>query len=244
MRAKHIREWLQEHRAGEAEKVKAKEADAEKEGEKLGFYSEERESKDKEGTAGGVEEREPNKWEKVVDLVRLAFRDGVLPEEAAWQAVVLIPKEGGDYRGIGLVEVIWKAVVVILNFRFTAAITYHEFLHGFRADHGTGITTLDIKLIHQVVALREEVLHAIFLDLHKACYALERSRCLGILEGYGVGTRALRLLRLYWARLRMVARAGGYYGAPFRGEKGVTQGNPLSPTIFNVVVDAMVRHWE
>ena len=41
----------------------------------------------------------------------------------------------------------------------------------------------------------------------------------------------------------MVARAGGYYGTGFKGERGVTQGDPLSPTIFNVVVDAVVRHW-
>ena len=41
----------------------------------------------------------------------------------------------------------------------------------------------------------------------------------------------------------MVARAGGYYGKAFKGERGVTQGEPLSPTIFNVVVDAVVRHW-
>ena len=41
----------------------------------------------------------------------------------------------------------------------------------------------------------------------------------------------------------MVARAGGYYGDAFKGARGVTQGNPLSPTIFNVVVDAVVRHW-
>ena len=57
--------------------------------------------------------------------------------------------------------------------------------------------------------------------------ALDRYRCLGILEGYGMGPRALRLLRLYWARLRMVARVGGYYGAPFRIERGVTQGDLL-----------------
>ena len=60
------------------------------------------------------------------------FRDGLLTYEAAWQAVVLILKGGGDYHGIGLVEVIWKAVVVILNCRFTSAITYHDSLHGFR----------------------------------------------------------------------------------------------------------------
>ena len=41
----------------------------------------------------------------------------------------------------------------------------------------------------------------------------------------------------------MAARAGGYYGAAFKGERGVTQGDLLSPTIFNVVVDAVVRLW-
>ena len=54
---------------------------------------------------------------------------------------------------------------------------------------------------------------------------------------------ARRLLTNYWRRLNMVARAGGYYGMAFGGERGVTQGDPLSPTIFNVVVDAVVWHW-
>ena len=41
----------------------------------------------------------------------------------------------------------------------------------------------------------------------------------------------------------MVARAGGYYREEFKKARGVTQGDPLSPTIFNVVLDAVVRHW-
>ena len=41
----------------------------------------------------------------------------------------------------------------------------------------------------------------------------------------------------------MVARAGGYYGESFKGARGATKGNPLSPTIFNVVVDEVLRHW-
>ena len=83
----------------------------------------------------------------------------------------------------------------------------------------------------------------IFLDLIKAYDALDRSRSLKILKGYGVGPSARRLLKTYWSRLTMVARAGGYYGEYFKGARGVTQGDPLSPTIFNVVVDAVVRHW-
>ena len=105
---------------------------------------------------------------------------------------------------------IWKAVVVILNLRFTAFITYHNSFHRFREGCVTGTATLEVKLIQQVVALREAVLHVIFLDLNKAYNALNRSRCLDILEGYGMGPRALRLLRRYWEWLNMVARTGGY----------------------------------
>ena len=41
----------------------------------------------------------------------------------------------------------------------------------------------------------------------------------------------------------MAARAGGYYRSAFKGARGLTQGDPLSPTIFNVVVDTVFRHW-
>ena len=121
----------------------------------------------------------------------------------------MIPKGKKDYRGIGLVEVMWKVVAAILNLRFTASITYYDPLHGFRAGHGTGTAALEPKLLQQMAALREEVLYVIFLDLHKAYDALDRSRCLEILEGYGVGPKSRRLLTKYWRRLIMVARAGG-----------------------------------
>ena len=52
-------------------------------------------------------------------------------------------------------------------------------------------------MLQQVTVMREKVLHAIFLDLQKAYAALDCSRCLDILEGYGVEPRALRLLRRY-----------------------------------------------
>ena len=41
----------------------------------------------------------------------------------------------------------------------------------------------------------------------------------------------------------MVAKVGGYFGSSFQGFRGVTQGVPLYPTILNVVVGAVVRHW-
>ena len=111
-----------------------------------------------------------------MDLVQADFQDKKLAEEAMWQSVVLIPKGKKEYRGIGLLEVMWKVVAEILNRRFTASITYHEFLHGFRAGRGTGTATLEANLLQQLAALREKVLYVIFLDLHKSYNALDRSR--------------------------------------------------------------------
>ena len=129
--------------------------------------------------------------------------------EATWQTVVLIPKGNEEYRGIGLVEVTWKVVAAILHCRLTTAIPYHDTLHGFRAGRGTGTATLEAKLLQQLAATREEFLYMIFLDLTKAYDALDRSRSLEILEGYGVGKRVRRLLQVYWNTSTMVARAGG-----------------------------------
>ena len=86
-----------------------------------------------------------------------------------------------NYRGIGIVEMMWKILAVILNHRITASITFHDFLHGFWAVCGTGTATLEAKLLQKLAALREEVLYVIFLDLHKSYDALDRYRFLEIL---------------------------------------------------------------
>ena len=120
--------------------------------------------------------------------------------------MVLCLKVKKYYRGIGLVEVVWKVLAEILNRRFTSSITYHDSLHRFREGRGTGTATLGAKLLQQLAAMREEVLYVIFLDLTKAYDALDRSRCLDILEVYGVGPNARRLLNTYWRRLMRMRR--------------------------------------
>ena len=41
--------------------------------------------------------------------------------------------------------------------------------------------------------MREEFLYMIFLYIHKVYEALDRDRCLEILEGYGRGSQAFRI---------------------------------------------------
>ena len=60
---------------------------------------------------------------------------------------------------------------------------------------------------------------------------------------YGIDPQVLRLIQRYWYHLLMVAREVEYYGSPFKGQRGVTQGDPLYPTISNMVVDAVLQNW-
>ena len=41
----------------------------------------------------------------------------------------------------------------------------------------------------------------------------------------------------------MIAKVGGYFGRLFKGCRGVTQGDHLFHTIFNVVMDAVICPW-
>ena len=69
--------------------------------------------------------------------------------------------------------------------------------------------SLKARLLHHLMALREEVLHDVYLDMHKSYDALEHGRCLDILVAYGVGPLALRHPWSYWYRLEIVPREGG-----------------------------------
>ena len=58
-----------------------------------------------------------------------------------------------------------------------------------------------------------------------------------------MGPRTIRIMQTYRDRLQMTAKVRGHYGPVFQSHSRVTQGGPLSPMIFKVVVDAVIRHW-
>ena len=121
-------------------------------------------------------------WQKFAIIVQAEFRSRNMAEEKTWQTVVLISKGGrGDFWGIGLIEVLWKAATSLLNQRLTAAITFHDVLHGFWEGGGTGTAGIEANLLQHLTAIREALLFEVLLDLQRAYGNLDRYRCLKII---------------------------------------------------------------
>jgi hypothetical protein len=69
-------------------------------------------------------------WRRFTLLVRVIWNHGKIPPQLLWVIIILIPKGGGDYRGIGLLEPMWKVCKRVIDrclkaftsmIRFTAA---------------------------------------------------------------------------------------------------------------------------
>ena len=81
---------------------------------------------------------------------------------------MIITKGIGDYRGIGLVEVIWEVCVSIMNNRLQAGIALHDVLYVFGQGRGTGRATMEAKLARQLAGLLHEPTFQVSLDVRKA----------------------------------------------------------------------------
>jgi hypothetical protein len=68
-------------------------------------------------------------WRLFAHLIKATWTYGINPRQLLWIIVVLIPKGGGDYCGIGLFEPIWKVIERVIDCRLDS-IQLHDSLHG------------------------------------------------------------------------------------------------------------------
>ena len=212
IRAKHIKEWLRRAK---------KEEDPENEATHIG--------------AGKL-------WREFVEICTSVLATGNIPQQLCWVVMVLIPKGGGEYRGISLLEPIWKVMERVMDLRLEK-IKLHDSLHGCLVGRGTGTGIIEAKLAQQLAHLKQRPFFGVFIDLKKAFDAMDRGRCLTILALHGVGPQMLRLIRNFWETAMDVCRAKGNYGRPFKAGRAVTQGGALSAKLFNILVNAVIREW-
>ena len=135
--------------------------------------------------------------------------------------VALLPKGGSYYCGIGLLELFWKAVEILIDKRMKV-VEFHDNLHGFLEGRGTGTATKEAKPAQQLAYIEQAPFYGIFLDLQKAYDSMDRDRCLHISKVYGVGPNTPWLIKYFWDEAVLVCQVSGYYGEPFSADYGAT----------------------
>jgi len=190
------------------------------------------------------ENMSPEAWSLFIQLTQESFLGYEVPIAYSKAILVLLPKtELGKFRGITLLEIMYKLWSMIVYLRASAVIQFHPDIHGFRHCRGCGTATLEAKLEMQWAALHSTPYFQIFLDLAKAYDSINRDRLLDVLAGYGFGPNMLRFLRRIWANALLALRQMGYHGCPISSERGIWQGDILSPMFLNILVDCILRQW-
>ena len=54
-------------------------------------------------------------WKLLVRPIQSTFEDGLVIEEVVWETMVLLPKRKMEYQRIGLVGVVWKVSLTVVN---------------------------------------------------------------------------------------------------------------------------------
>ena len=79
-----------------------------------------------------------------------------------------------SYRGIGLVEVLWKVFSVVVNCWLKISVVLHDALHGFREGRGAGTATLEANMAQYLAGIVHEPLFQVFLDVRKSYDSMDR----------------------------------------------------------------------
>jgi hypothetical protein len=102
----------------------------------------------REETEDGVEGIEDH-WRLFVALLQAVWERRSVPTQMAWMIIVLLPKGGGNYHGIGLLNPIWKVVEKVMVAQLSV-IKLHDCLHGGLPHRGTGTAIMEVKLQQQL----------------------------------------------------------------------------------------------
>ena len=82
----------------------------------------------------------------------------------------------------------------------------------------------------------------VFLDFKKAYDNVSQELAWALMQKMGVPAEFTGILRSWADQSRISLRMGGASSEPFRQEKGVPQGGVLSPIIFNLVMETLLRY--
>jgi len=151
------------------------------------------------------------------------------------------PMDMDNYRGISLMSVPLKLLLIILTYRLARTLERKGLLAreqaGFRAKE---------ECSGQVAALVETVMrrsgagqvtYAMFVDLTKAYDMVPHEALFAKMDQIGIRGRMLEFIRTLYYQSEIVVGMGGGEQKPFRLKRGLRQGCPMSCILFDIFIN-------
>ena len=186
---------------------------------------------------------------ELTKLFNVIVNERIVPAE--WKKAIIIPifKNKGskldcsNHRGISLISVPSKLLLRVLLNKIKPNI--EERLREQQAGFRGGRSTVDqIFALRQVVEQRWEYalpIYCSFIDLEKAYDSVWRGGMWQIAKYYGIPAQIVELLKNWYEGISSCVRLEEGDGDWFPIRTGLRQGCVLSPSLFNVYMDAIMR---
>lgn len=189
-------------------------------------------------------------WRKVPSVSRAAFfniirRVGRFPEMMAKGRTIFIPKKDGEcapleHRPITVPSVIVRQFHKILAKRLLNAHDWDERQKAFINTDGCQENLTTLNAIFDTAKKRRKELHVASVDIAKAFDQVEHSAILEAVKRHGAPEAFVNYLRDGYGNMTTVLRYAGRE-CPVTVTRGVRQGDPLSPLLFNLVQENVIQ---
>lgn len=186
------------------------------------------------------------KWmQKVFNMV---VKTGKAPRD--WRRALIIPiyKKGcrmecQNYRGVSLLSVAGKWFGKVLNERLRESTERRvmEEQGGFRAKRSCIDQVFTLRQVMERGIEKRRELFMAFIDLEKAYDRVNRGRLWEALRQAQVGEGLVRTVQSLYDDCEARVKVGGRNSEWFKVEQGVRQGCTLSPWLFCVFLDTIVK---
>ena len=185
----------------------------------------------------------------LVRLFNVCFTLSMVPTD--WMSACIVPlykgkgdvHECGNSRGISLLSVVGKVYgrILINRIRDKTERAIAEVQGGFRRGRGCTDQTFIVRQICEKYVAKGKDVYFAFLDLEKAYDRVDREAMWKVLGIYGVGGRLLKAVRSMYECSKACVRVGSEMSEWFAVKIGLRQGCVMSPWLFNIYIDGVVR---
>ncbi len=153
-----------------------------------------------------------------------------------------------NYRGIILNSVIGKFISLLMTKRLQKKLEnenkLHKFQGGFRKDHRTSDNIFILSQIMKWYKSKKKPLYICFIDFKKAFDKLNRNALLYKLIGIGISGKFYNVVKSMYSDNKTCIKVGNQITEYFDCNIGVRQGDPMSPTLFNIFINDLAINLE